>query len=87
MKRYYAPVNVEYFPEQGTSVELQNNHVYLSFQDILSAELKDGSLKGLRVEMSNMFADKHIMTALYEDKMNYCDLADAVIALLSKEVK
>ena len=63
------------------------NDELLTFQDILKQEIKDGSLQGLRVEMSNMFADNKVMTSLMSDKMNYCDLADAVIALLTKGEK
>jgi len=50
----------------------------LSLQSILSAELKDGSLKGLRDELTII-----IQTApAYEDSARI--VADAVIALLTK---
>jgi len=95
MKRYVALELIEpkesterYYKVDGYCMDgVVDEDETLTFQDILKQELKDGSLKGLREEL-RIFIDANVadveVGCPYKSAQ---EIADAVIALLSKEVE
>jgi hypothetical protein len=89
MKRY-----VEYSIGMDRLSNAEHEYVFIeepaTFKDILSAELKDGSLKGLREELELLILGDNLMSLDDKGRLSpfakdmVKDKVDAVIALLTK---